>query len=195
MPSDKHVVAAADVAELLRKARAPVPPDDKLRELADAMTMMAARYLYAPAPPMARQPRTIWHKAQKALEKLRASIQVIIEYWEGCAAAFRQSGSAERAAECEAEAEECRRLLDALPDFLPPAPKGPLWADPKTGKRPTAFHLEAKLLLQLYRECVDGDAGVSRSGPAVRFIGLALKRCGVGKPTEGAIELALVSGD
>jgi hypothetical protein len=169
MPSDKHVVTAADVAELFREAKAPVVPEGKLRDLADAMTMMAARYLYArqKIPP---KPETLWQEAQHAADKLRVAVQKIIVGHTVWAEFFRQTGSLDRAVEQEAEVERLKRFLDELPDFVPPVPKGPLWPDPKTGKRPTTWHSEAELLLRLYRESVDPNAGASRMGPAVRFV-------------------------
>ena len=108
---------------------------------------------------------------------------------------FRQTGSSNRAVEQEAEVERLKHFLDKLPDFAPPVPKGPLWPDPKSGKLPTAWHHEAELLLSLYRAAVAPGAGVSRMGPAVRFIRLALKRCGLGSRNEAAIELALTHRD
>jgi hypothetical protein len=191
MPSDKHISTADDVAGLLRTARAPVPPVEELRELADAMTMMAARHLYAPKQRNAPPSQTLWRGAQHAADKLRAAVQKVILGHMVWAEVFRQAGSLDRAAEQEAEAERQRRFIDELPEFTPLVPKGPLWPDPRTGKRPTAWHLEAQLLLRLYREGVDCHAGISRDGPAVRFIQLALERCGFRHPTEKGIETVL----
>jgi hypothetical protein len=189
MPSDKHVVTQGEVAELLKQAKAPGAPEEKLRDLSGAMTMMAARYLYA-TPRPSKRVHTIWHEAQAAADKLRDAVGVIIAFRKACADVWRQMGRPCLASECEAEAEELQQLLDGLPEFIV-VPQGPLWPDPKTGKRPTAWHLEAKLLLDLYGECVDPDTGISRQGPAVRFIQLALKRCGLGQRELPAIELAL----
>ena len=72
-----------------------------------------------------------------------------------------------------------------------PIPKGPFWPDPKSGKRPLSWHLEATLLLQLYRRDVMAGARVSRDGPAVRFIQRGLERVGLGYHETPAIEQAL----
>jgi hypothetical protein len=115
MASDRHIVSVDEVAELLRKAKARVPPAENLRHLADAMTMMGARYLCGssdantkpPRPPMMvltlKGGRVIAPRSQRA--QSRALTQI------------RTKGS--------------------------PLPQGPQWPDPKSGKRPSAWHLEA----------------------------------------------------
>jgi hypothetical protein len=70
-------------------------------------------------------------------------------------------------------------------------PKGQLWRDPKTGKRPVAWHLEASLLYDRYRCNINPSAGAWREGPTLRFIQLALERVGLGYHETRTIEQAL----
>jgi hypothetical protein len=192
MVSDTRVVTSSEVAELLRRAKAEAVPPERLRDLADAMTMMGARYCYA-----RRQqddtpkPDTVWHHAQRAANRLRAAVGQIIAVHIVWAEIYRHAGLLDRATEQEAEATRHKQFLDQLPEFAPPIPKDPLWPNPKTGKRLVAWHSEARLLLQLYRGAVKQGAGVWRDGPGVRFIKLALERCGLGEHEERTIEKAL----
>jgi hypothetical protein len=162
MASDRHIVSVDEVAELLRKAKARVPPPENLHHLADAMTMMGARYLYHSSnantkpPPMMvltlKGGRVITPRSQRARSRALAQI--------------RTKGS--------------------------PLPQGLLWPDPKSGKRPSAWHLEAKCLWELYRRDVNTAAGRWRDGPPLRFLELALARVGLGSGRIGrTIEEAL----
>lgn len=147
MPSDKHVVSVEELTGILCKAKAGVPSPKKLRDLADAMTMMGAHYLGT-----AKGPRTVWAEITFRKGMLKA----------------RRPGHMKW------------HLV----------PKGPLWPNPRSGKRPLVWHLEAKLLLQLYRRDVK-TAGVWRDGPPMRFIQLALERIGLGRHETRTIEEAL----
>jgi hypothetical protein len=139
----------------LREAGAPVPrsPAEVLRDLADAMTMMAVRYPSRPASAWARPPA-------------------------GKAVSIRKG----RAGSIHLRHRHLRCALDL--------PKGPLWPDRASGKRPRIWHCELALLAKLYFGANPG-AGASRDGPAVRFFQLALRRVGLGDHDEGAIEQAL----
>jgi hypothetical protein len=158
----RHIVSVKEVATLLgkaaegggasatrrlQKAKVFVPPAEKLRDLADAMTMMGARYLYA------SRSRGAWALLTIKKGRLRA------------------------------------RRLRHMAQY--PVTKGPLWPDPKSGKRPIAWHCEAELLLEHYRRGVWPGAGIWRDGPTVKFLQLALERVGLGRREPRTIEQAL----
>jgi hypothetical protein len=162
MVSDRHIVSVDEVAELLRKAKAPVLPADALYDLADAMTMMGARYLYG-----------------RNNANIKPPGALVLTLKDGRMIAPRSQRAHSRA------------LAQIRAKGLP-LPQGPMWPDPKSGKRPSAWHLEAEFLWRLYCRDVNTAAGRWRDGPPLRFLELALARVGLGSKRVGrTIEEAL----
>lgn len=178
---------------MLHQAKAPEPwaRPDLLPELAATVDNAAAMSRGIPVSPEVKASR----QAQAAITKLRRLLPELAGW-----SAYHASNPTMLDQALPPDAEAARRqrhmqdaaaklaLHAALFDVHQPAPPGWLPLDPQDR---SYWHFPAVGLWLGYRATI-GNAHISRAGPAVRFVGLALTRAGYRHLTLSAIETALL---
>lgn len=121
--------------------------------------------------PVSREEQVV-AEAQTLIDKLRKLSPSVL-------AALRNPRDGEFASELAEAAEALDAWISSAPVLYP-------------DESPTTdWHSAANVLRTIYNRHVDGEAGSSKDGPAVRFIAGALRLCGYGQKEPGAVHQAL----
>jgi hypothetical protein len=178
-PTPGKQIDAADVAALLKKARAPaVAAFGDLTRIVDLLAGIPGiiddrRWLAERL-----KERSIYDRAQAAIDELRRVVPIIIKHEAGIGNFFDDEQYLN-------DAKSLERWFDTLPDFMarvscPPFKE--MYNDPQIYSPTKIWQGHAALLFLEYQAIV-GKCGVSRDGPAVRFVKACFDFCGVHKAT------------
>lgn len=196
-PFEVPSILGIDVSQMLREARAPIKNPDRIEDVRRELVGLAMLREFASSylqeerkdgPPRRRgtksnnrrHPRDRFEDARDEL--CRSAPAYLAEM----RAAVNLGGEATAIAEVERLVCEAETLLTKAEVFAASIPRiGKGSFDPVKVQPWTIWHL-----FNLYQQ-ICGPSGMSAEGPAVRFIGIAIKSVGWGTKTGRAIEDAL----
>lgn len=199
-PLPKQSITADDVIDLFEGVGAPRPSPESLQYIVITFRNIALHYR-----PKSEPKRTPEQRAQAAVDELRRVLPSIIKKAEkdlGEAKSLYEAQQAHatstkdtvaavlasvllvRVENCERELCCRREMFNNLCDlYLPPR---------QQSKR--VLHEDMQTLLDVYRSVIGREVGISKTGPAVRFIMAALAKCGAAKVEGSAVAQALARG-